>query len=88
MSQQVWKNLQTTKFVINERVYLTIYLDYVNHYKLQQDHPCVIHLIQTSYLRKPTPLSLAYNLSKPEFTNPSDGQSQAILRLLNNQVNS
>ncbi|XP_046644654.1 uncharacterized protein LOC124330256 [Daphnia pulicaria] len=60
--------------------------DYANKNKLQQDHPCVIHLIQTSYLRKPTPLNLSYNLSKPEFTNPSDGQSQAILRLLRNQT--
>lgn len=54
--------------------------------RLPQDHPCVIHLIQQAYLRKPANRSLPYNLNKPSQIDPSAGQSQAILRLLRNQV--
>jgi hypothetical protein len=65
-----------------------MYLDFANKNQLQQDHPCVVYLIRRNYLQKPTSLNVPYNLSKPKIINPSDGQSQAILRLLRNQVNS
>lgn len=58
-----------------------------NEKKLQQDHPCLIHLIQNGYIRKPAPRSSPYHLDNWQKTkDPSDGQSQAILRILRNQV--
>nr|CAH0102185.1 unnamed protein product [Daphnia galeata] len=61
--------------------------EYANANQLQQDHPCVIRLIRNNYLRKPAPRDLPYQLDKPTLIDPSDGQSQAILRLLRNQTN-
>ncbi|XP_046452745.1 uncharacterized protein LOC124200519 [Daphnia pulex] len=62
-------------------------LEYANSNKLQQDHPCVIRLIQNTFLRQPSSIHIPYNLNYPEKSDPSDGQSKGILRLLRNQTN-
>jgi hypothetical protein len=61
--------------------------EYANKNKLQQDHPCVIQLIQQKYLRQPSPKTLPYQLGDPQIVDTSDGQAQGILRILRNQVN-
>ena len=61
-------------------------LEYVNANKLQQDHPCVLHLIRRNYLRQPAPHHIPYNLDDPGWPDPSNGQSEAILRILRQQV--
>ncbi|XP_046632199.1 uncharacterized protein LOC124311872 [Daphnia pulicaria] len=61
-------------------------VEYANVKKLQQDHPCVLHLIKNAYLRQPAPRNIPYNLNYPELVDPSDGQSKAILRLLRNMT--
>ncbi|KAK4006894.1 hypothetical protein OUZ56_012048 [Daphnia magna] len=53
--------------------------------RLQQDHPCVIHLIQTNFLRQPASINQPYQLNQQNVTDPSDGPSTAILRILRNQ---
>jgi hypothetical protein len=63
------------------------FIDLANQNKLQQDHPCVLHLIRKLFLRKPASWNNSYYLREPEFINPSKGPSQAVLRLLRNQVN-
>ncbi|KAK4010381.1 hypothetical protein OUZ56_019527 [Daphnia magna] len=60
-------------------------MDYANANKLQQDHPCVIQLIRRDYLRPPASKSLAYQMDHPESIDPSDGQSKAILKILQNK---
>ena len=63
--------------------------EYANAEKLQQDHPCVIHLIRKQYLRQPAPRSQPYLhlLNNGDvLDDPSDGQSKGILRILRNQV--
>ena len=60
--------------------------DYANHNRLQQDHPCVIDLIRRHYLHEPAAPHISLNLKFPNHTNPSQGQSQAILKLLGNMV--
>ncbi|XP_032788643.2 uncharacterized protein LOC116925994 isoform X2 [Daphnia magna] len=62
-------------------------VEYANKNKLQQDHPCVIRLIRRDYLRKPSPQHVPYRLDVPESADPSDGQAQAILRILQNKTN-
>ena len=62
------------------------YLEYVNAKKLQQDHPCVLHIIRSAYMHNPVSKTVPYKLSKPNVKDPSVGQSRAILRLLHNQV--
>lgn len=61
-------------------------LEYANANKLQQDHPCVIRLIRRNYLLQPAPKNLSYRLDHPGSPDPSDGQSQAILEILQNKV--
>ncbi|XP_046638633.1 protein Star-like [Daphnia pulicaria] len=56
-------------------------------YQLEQDHPCVIRLIRRNYLLQPAPKNLPYRLDHPESLDPSDGQSQAILQILQNTTN-
>ncbi|KAK4006391.1 hypothetical protein OUZ56_011544 [Daphnia magna] len=58
----------------------------INIKKLEQDHPCVISLIRQKYLRQPAEKDLPYQLNHPEVTDPSDGQSKAILRILQNKA--
>lgn len=62
--------------------------EYANANKLQQDHPCVVRLIRRNYLFKPAPRSVQYRLAHPDAIDPSDGQSQAILEILQNKVSS
>ncbi|XP_046459069.1 protein Star-like [Daphnia pulex] len=62
-------------------------IEYANANKLQQDHPCVIRLIRRNYLLQPAPKSLSYRLDHPGSPDPSDGQSQAILEILQNKTN-
>ncbi|KAI9559236.1 hypothetical protein GHT06_016025 [Daphnia sinensis] len=62
-------------------------IEYANANKLQQDHPCVIRLIRRHYLFKPAPRSVQYRLAHPEAMDPSDGQSRAILEILQNKTN-
>ncbi|XP_057367958.1 uncharacterized protein LOC130688956 isoform X2 [Daphnia carinata] len=62
-------------------------VEYANKNKLQQDHPCVIRLIRRDYLRKPAPQHVPYRLEVPESADPSNGQAQAILRILQNKTN-
>ncbi len=61
--------------------------EHANVEKLQQDHPCVLHLIKKLYLRQPTPRNQSYLLNNGALADPSDGQSKGILRILRNQVN-
>lgn len=61
--------------------------EYANTFELEQDHPCVIDLIRKKFLRPPARRNLPYQMSQPSLLDPSDGQSQAILRLLRNQTN-
>ncbi|KAK4006761.1 hypothetical protein OUZ56_011919 [Daphnia magna] len=49
---------------------------YANAEKLQQDHPCVIHLIRKNYLRQPASRYQPYHLNDKELADPSDGQSK------------
>ncbi len=65
---------------------ILILTEYANTHQLQQDHPCVIRLIKNYYLNQPAPKSLPYNLDHLEVIDPSDGQSQAILKILQNKV--
>nr|CAH0107082.1 unnamed protein product [Daphnia galeata] len=62
-------------------------IEYANANKLQQDHPCVIRLIRRNYLLQPAPISNPYRMDHPEVIDPSDGQSQAILKILQNKTN-
>ena len=61
-------------------------IEFANLNRLQQDHPCVIQLIRRHFLHPPAPKDVPLNLKFPNFTNPSAGQSQTILRYLRNQV--
>ena len=61
-------------------------LQYANDNRLQQNHPCVIELIRRHFLQPPAPKDSLLNLKFPNHTNPSAGQSQAILQYLRNQV--
>ncbi len=60
--------------------------DYANANQLQQDHPCVINLLRSNYLRLPAPNNLPYRMDRPEVMDPSDGQSEAILKMLQRKV--
>jgi hypothetical protein len=60
--------------------------EYANSNQLQQDHPCVLNLIRNDYLRLPAPNNLPYRMDHPEVMDPSDGQSEAILKILQNKV--
>ncbi|KAK4007005.1 hypothetical protein OUZ56_012160 [Daphnia magna] len=77
-----WKQVPEEKYLSS----LNCTEEYANENKLQQDHPCVIRLIRRKYLLQPAPKTLPYRLTIPESKNPSDGQSQAILRILQNKV--
>ena len=61
-------------------------VQYANDNRLQQNHPCVIQLIRRHFLQPPAPKESLLNLKFPNHTNPSAGQSQAILQYLRNQV--
>lgn len=76
-SQAGDNSFSTTSFFLSE---------YANKKKLQQDHPCVLHLIRKKYIRQPAPVDLPYHLNNPRLVDPSDGQSKGILALLRNQV--
>jgi hypothetical protein len=58
----------------------------MNHNRLQQDHPCVISYIRRHYLNVPPSTDIPLQLDYPEVEDPSDGQSNKILKLLNNKV--
>ncbi|XP_046630743.1 uncharacterized protein LOC124310803 isoform X1 [Daphnia pulicaria] len=61
-------------------------VEYVNEKRLQQDHPCVIDVIQRLYLHQPHKmdrLDATYVASNKESI-----QTNSILRILNNQVQS
>jgi hypothetical protein len=60
--------------------------DYANANRLQQDHPCVIELIRSQYLYRPSPPNVPLNLSHPEVADPSAAQSKVALTHLHNQV--
>ena len=62
--------------------------DYINENKLQQDHPCVIDIIRRDYLNPPASWEVPYILGSSTEPNgdPSPGQAQHVLKLLNNQV--
>ncbi len=57
----------------------------MNNHRLQQDHPCVIEIIRRKYLHSPSPRE-ALNLSHPEVTDQSAGQSAIVLPYLKNKV--
>ena len=60
--------------------------EYANANQLQQDHPCVINLLRSNYLRLPAPNNLPYQMDHPEVMDPSDGQSKVILKMLQRKV--
>jgi hypothetical protein len=60
--------------------------EYANTNRLQQDHPCVIELIRSQYLYRPSSPHIPLNLSHPEVVDPSAAQSKVALTHLHNQV--
>ena len=68
------------------REILFLISEYSNSNQLQQDHPCVLNLIRNDYLQLPAPNNLPYRMDHPEVMDPSDGQSEAILKILQNKV--
>ncbi|EFX71561.1 hypothetical protein DAPPUDRAFT_255633 [Daphnia pulex] len=62
-------------------------IDYANANRLQQDHPCVIELIRSQYLHRPSLIpNVPLNLSHPEVADPSAAQSKVALTHLHNQT--
>lgn len=72
----------------------------MNEHKLQQDHPCVIEMIQRHFIRPPPPRSVPYSFANvtefnPDWSvksvldpngDPSAGQIAHIRKLLKNMV--
>lgn len=56
----------------------------INSEVMEQDDPCILHLLRTSFLDSPSKETL--NLQHPEVENPSMGQSQSILEILKDKV--
>lgn len=59
----------------------------MNDNQLQQDHPCVIDVIQRLFLDQPAPPLAKYNLNYLDKANLAGIETKTILkRLLRNQV--
>lgn len=58
--------------------------DVINNVLLEQKHPCILEVIRNSFLVPPSEESL--NLEHPDIENPSMGQAQSVLKILNNKV--
>lgn len=58
-------------------------LETINSLQLEQDDACLVNLIRSHFLHPPSSAKL--NLDNPEVENPSMGQAQAILEILNNK---
>ena len=63
-----------------------MYIEFINAAKLQQDHPCVIHVIRRFYLHHPASKDAPLRLESPDEVEPSAGQALAILKHLNFKV--
>ncbi len=60
------------------------YIDAINTVSMEQDDPCILHQLRNNYLEPPSKESLS--LEHPETENPSMGQAQSVLEILNNKV--
>ena len=65
---------------------LLIQIGYINKYRLQQNHPCVIELIRRHHLKKPSSPDTPYKLEHPEVTDQSAVQTGVVLEHLRNKV--
>lgn len=60
------------------------FTDAVNMVKMEQDDPCILNVLRSTFLEPPSKGKLS--LDNPETENPSMGQAQSILEILNNKV--
>jgi hypothetical protein len=51
---------------------------------MEQDDPCILNLLRKDFLFPPSKEKMA--LEQPDVMNPSMGQAQSILEILNNKV--
>ena len=51
---------------------------------MEQDDPCILNLLRKNYLFPPSKEKIT--LEQPDVINPSMGQAQSILEILNNKV--
>ena len=76
------------QFILNS-YFASFFTEYMNSYRLQQDHPCVINYIRRHYLKSPSPRHVPLNLDYPKVLDQSEfEQPITILELLKNKVSS
>lgn len=74
-----YKKIYQTSIII-----LFSFTETINSLDAEQDDTCILNIIRNQFLNPPSTGKL--NLDNPEIENPSMGQAQAILEILNNKV--
>ena len=64
------------------------FTDYINEYKLEQDHPCVIKLIRQMFTVEPASRDVPYNLTRKENAsrNETVKRDNEIMEIFKNKV--
>ena len=64
------------------------FTDYINDFKLEQDHPCIIKLIRDMFMVQPASRDVPYNLTSKDtaLRNETVKRDNEIMEIFKNKV--